>query len=258
MAAQELIASHATTNIAYSVQGSGPLVVLIASLGRGTAEFDTLAKRLVERGYLVALPEPRGIGRSSGPMENISLHDLANDYASVITAQGSPAIVAGHAYGQWVARTLATDHPELVRGTVLIAAGSKQWPRELLNEIATINDPAAHRDQKIASLRVAFFAVGNDPQPWLEGWHPAVARSQLAAEKRTAQDHWWAGGSAPILDLQADTDPFRPEASRLEMKEQFGARVTVRVVPNSSHALPAEKPLQVADAIADWADQLDR
>lgn len=245
-------------SIQYSIQGSGPLVVMIGSVGRGTAEFDALAKRLVERGYRVALPEPRGVGESRGAMQDITLHDLAQDYAALIEAEGGTAIVVGHAFGQWVARTVAADHRDVVRGTVLVAAGSRSWPRSLLEDIATINSPTSSREQKLASLRNGFFAAGNDPTPWLEGWHSDVTKAQLAAEKRTDQKTWWQGGTAPVLDLQGDSDPFRPLSSRMEMRNDLGDRVTIQVVPNASHALPAEKPLETADAIADWADQLTK
>lgn len=42
----------------------------------------------------------------------------------------------------------------------------------------------------------------------------------------------------------------------MEIKNELGGRVTVRVVPNTSHALPAEKLLETAKAITDWADNL--
>lgn len=254
----EKTVSNGDATIAYSVQGEGPLVVLIASTGRGTAEFEPLADRLVERGYWVALPEPRGVGGSSGPMEGVTFHDFGDDFAKVIEAEGGTAIVAGHAYGNWIARTIASDHPELTRGVVVLAGGAKSWPPELSDAITMINDPAATEEQRLAGLRLAFFAEGNDPRPWLEGWHQDVTASQRAARQITDQSSWWSAGSAPILDLQAGSDPFRPEESRMELKDEFGDRVTVTVIPGASHALPAEKPIETADAIADWADTLPK
>lgn len=245
--------------IAYSMHGvKGPLIVILASTGRGTAEFEPLAEHLVKRGYRVALPEPRGIGGSHGPMENVTFHDFANDFAQVIKAEGGKAIIAGHAYGNWIARTIAADHPEITSGVVLLAAGAKVWPKELSDAITMINDPKSTQDQKIAGLRLAFFAEGNDPKEWLDGWYQDVTVSQRNARKITNRDDWWHGGKAPILDLQAGADPFRPIESRMEVKEEFGDRVTVTVIPKTSHALPAEKPIATADAIADWADKLSK
>lgn len=248
---------NGNATIHYSLHGDkGPLVVVIASTGRGTAEFEPLAKQLVKRGYRVALPEPRGIGGSNGAMNRVTFHDFANDFAQVVKAEGGKAIIAGHAYGNWIARTLAVDHPELVSGIVLVAAGAKSWPKELSEAITMINDPKSTREEKLLGLRKAFFAPKNDPTAWLEGWNTSVTQSQRNARKLTNQADWWHGGSVPILDLQADLDPFRPESSRFENKQEFGERVTVLVIKDASHALPAEKPLETANAIADWADTL--
>ena len=239
--------------IGYRVEGDGPPVAILASTGRGTAEFDTLAHRLVERGHRVLRPEPRGIAPSAGPMENVSCHDFAADVAAVIAAEGGgPAVVAGHAYGNWIARTLAADRPDLVRGVVLVAAGAKVMPQATIDALTMINDPASTEAQRLAGLRLAFFAAASDPRPWLDGWHPAVTASQRAARPRTGGD-WRAAGTAPMLDLQAADDPFRPPETRDELRAQYGNRVTVRVIAGASHALPAEKPVETADAIADWA-----
>lgn len=244
--------------IAYSVRGQGPLVMMIASTGRGSAELAPLADRLVERGYRVVLPEPRGIAGSKGPMTGVTFHDFGDDFAKVIEAEGKPAVVAGHAYGQWIAKTIATDHPELVRGIVLVAGGARQWPSELSDAITRINDPKSTREEKLAGLRLAFFAKGSDPTHWVDGWHQDVTVSQRAARSNTPKEQYWNGGVAPVLDLQAGADPFRPENSRQENREELGERVTVKVIPNASHALPAEKPIETANAIADWADGLPK
>lgn len=255
--AVEKYVKNGNATIEYSLHGkTGPLVVMIASTGRGTAEFEPLAEQLVKRGYRVALPEPRGIGGSHGEMDGVTFHDFANDFAQVVKAEGGKAIIAGHAYGNWIARTLAVDHPELVNGIVLVAAGAKSWPKELSDAITMINDPKSTREERLSGLRKAFFAPTNDPTAWLEGWNTSVTQSQRNARKLTNQADWWHGGSVPILDLQADLDPFRPESSRFENKQEFGDRVTVLVIKDASHALPAEKPLETANAIADWADAL--
>ncbi|NHB87312.1 alpha/beta hydrolase [Photorhabdus tasmaniensis] len=257
MEVEQKIVTNGAASIEYSVRGEGPLIVMIASTGRGTAEFAPLADRLAMRGYRVALLEPRGISGSTGPMENVTFHDFADDFAAVIAAEGSKAIVVGHAYGHWIAKTIASDYPEMTRGIVLLAGAAKSWPPELSDAITVINDPKSTREERLARLRLAFFAEGNDPTPWLEGWHSDVVKSQSAARELTNREDWWAGGTAPILDLQAGSDPFRPESSRMEAKDEFGDRVTVAVIKGASHALPAVKPIETADAIADWGDKLN-
>ncbi|OCX58130.1 hydrolase [Thioclava sp. SK-1] len=242
--------------VGYSLRGEGPLIVVIASTGRSAAEFAPMADQLVKRGFRVALPEPRGIGQSTGQMEGVSFHDFGDDFAAVIEQEGGEAIVAGHAYGQWIAKTVATDHPQMVSGLALIAGGAKSWPSELSDAITMINDPASTPEQRMQGLTLAFFTDEDTAKPWLEGWHQDVTVSQRAARKLTSREEYWAGGTAPILDLQAGSDPFRPKSSRLEVQEEFGDRVTVTVIDGASHALPAAKPVETADALADWADAL--
>jgi pimeloyl-ACP methyl ester carboxylesterase len=54
------------------------------------------------------------------------------------------------------------------------------------------------------------------------------------------------------MDLQAANDPFKPESKRNEMKDEFGSRVTVIVIPNASHALIPEQPKAVVEALVRW------
>src|SRR6266702_1843042 len=81
---------------------------------------------------------------------------------------------------------------------------------------------------------------------------------EFAAGRATKQSEWWPGGKAPLLDLQAALDPFKPRAMMNEMKEEFGDRITVAVIPDASHALIPEQPAAVVDAIVAWMRKLPR
>jgi pimeloyl-ACP methyl ester carboxylesterase len=238
-------------------EGSGPAVVLLPSLARDSDDYDEVAEGLAAAGFRVLRPKPRGIGRSAGPMTGISLHDLARDIAEVVKALGGgKAVVAGHAYGNWVARMTATDHPGLVRGVAIVAAAAKQYAPELSTAVTNAGNLSLSDDERLAALRFGFFAPGNDPTVWLKGWHPEIRDSQRAAAAAVQQAEWWSGGTAPLLDLQAEKDPFKPEAKRNEMKDEFGARVTVMVIPNASHALIPEQPKAVVEALTQWITSL--
>src|SRR5712691_1642887 len=110
-------------------EGAGPLIVILPSRGRDSEDFDAVAAGIATAGYRVLRPQPRGAGRSTGPMKNITLHDLARDVAAVIEHEGKdPAVIAGHAFGNWVARMTAVDYPHLVRGVIIVAAAAKAYP----------------------------------------------------------------------------------------------------------------------------------
>ena len=238
-------------------EGSGPAVVLLPSLARDSDDYDEVAEGLAKAGFRVLRPKPRGIGRSTGPMTGISLHDFARDIAEVVKALGGGrAVVAGHAYGNWVARMTAADHPHLVLGVAIIAAAAKQYAPELSTAVTNAGDLSLPDEERLAALRLAFFAPGNDPTVWLKGWHPEIRDSQRAAAAAVKQSEWWSGGTAPLLDLQAEKDPFKPEARRNEMKDEFGSRITVMVIPNASHALIPEQPKAVVEALTRWIKSL--
>ena len=141
------------------VEGSGPTIVLLPGQGRGPGEFDTLAKHLVSAGYRVIRPEPRGFGESVGPVDGLTLRDNARDVASAIEAVGAaPAILAGWAYGNRVARMIASDRPELVRGVVLIAAGGKFPPKpEVLASLLTVQDKTLPIEKRAEVARTVLY-----------------------------------------------------------------------------------------------------
>lgn len=220
-------------------------------------DYDEVAEGLAAAGFRVLRPKPRGIGRSTGPMTKITLHDFARDIAEVVKKLGGgKAVVVGHAYGNWVARMTAADHPDLVRGVVIAAAAAKQYAPELSTAVTNAGNLSLSDEQRLAALRFGFFAPGNDPTVWLKGWHPEIRDSQRAAAAAVKQDEWWSGGTVPLLDLQAANDPFKPEAKRNEMKDEFGSRVTVMVIPNASHALIPEQPKAVVEALSRWIKSL--
>jgi pimeloyl-ACP methyl ester carboxylesterase len=128
-ALRPIVIERDDVSIEVLAQGSGPVVVLLPSLGRGAADFDPIAQRLADAGYRVLRPQPRGIGGSRGPLDGIDLHDCAADVAAVIEHENrGAAFVVGHAFGNRVARMLATDSPSLVRAVALVDANIGKGP----------------------------------------------------------------------------------------------------------------------------------
>jgi pimeloyl-ACP methyl ester carboxylesterase len=240
-------------------QGKGPVVVLIPSLGRPAEDFDDLSQRLAHAGYRALRPQPRGIGASKGPMHGLTLHDFSRDVAAVIEHHGGgPAVVAGHAFGNFVARATAADFSRLVRAIALIAA-THTWPlrpelRDSINKSHQMDLPA---EERLRHLQHVFFAPGNDARVWLDGWREDVMHMEREATDATPKPEWWTAGSAPVLDLQSECDPLSPPETRNVYVEQFGAhRVTVSLVPRASHALLPEQPEAVARALIDYLKKI--
>ena len=98
---QELV-SYDNVQIEVNSQGTGPVIVMLPSLGRSGRDYDQVADYLQADGFRVVRPEPRGIGQSKGPMENLTVHDFARDVAAVVEHENKgPIVVVGHAWGNF-------------------------------------------------------------------------------------------------------------------------------------------------------------
>jgi pimeloyl-ACP methyl ester carboxylesterase len=239
------------------VEGRGPAIVLLPSLGRDSEEFDPVAERIAAAGFRVLRPQPRGFGRSVGPMDHITLHDLARDVAEVMKRQkAAPAILAGHAFGHFVAKMTAVDYPQLVRAVILIGAAQKNPDPAVQRAVAIASDPTQPEADRLKNLTLVFFAPGNDPTPWLSGFHANVRAAEIVARDATPQSEYYAAGKVPMLDIQGDNDPYKPPSAANELVEEFGAaRVSVVRIPHAAHAVIVEQPRAVADAIVAYAQQ---
>ena len=253
------IVRHGDVQVEVLAQGAGPLIVLLPSLGRGAEDFDAIAERLTAAGFRVLRPQPRGIGASRGPMHGITLHDYADDVAAVVEqAASGPAFVVGHAFGNRVARLLATVRPDLVRAVALLAAnvGRDPSPPKIREAIKASADMARPEEERLAALQFAFFAPGNDARAWLTGWHADVLAAERIAGDKTPREEDFAAGRAPVLYLQPDHDPLAHVENAEGYKRALGERVTVVVIPHASHAAVVEQPAFVADELVKYAKRL--
>ncbi|MEA3156010.1 MAG: hypothetical protein QOK44_3599 [Betaproteobacteria bacterium] len=255
--AERKVIERGDIRIEYSVQGRGPMVVLLPSLGRGAQDFDAIVPDLAPASRVIT-PQPRGIGGSRGPMGGITLHDYARDIAAVIEAEGGgPALIAGHAFGNFVARTTAADRPDLVRAVALLGA-THVWPvpPAVRESIMKSSDLSLAEDERIKHLKHAFFAPSSDPKVWLAGWHPEVKKAQRIATDATPQAEWWQAGNAPILDVQPENDVMIPPESRSRYLDDLGERVSIVRIPNAGHALLPEQPDAVAQALLRFVERI--
>ncbi|WP_339831532.1 alpha/beta hydrolase [uncultured Parvibaculum sp.] len=230
---------------------SGPHIVMLASLGRPGSDFDEIARALAEAGSCVTLPEPRGIGGSSGPMDGLTLHDLAEDVAAVIETQAhAPVTLVGHAFGNRLARTTAADHAPLVSRLVLLACGGLiEIPEAALKALVGCFDEDLSPEEHIECVRYGFFAKGNDPEVWRDGWHRDVMLMQSSAVRRTPVEDWWEAGGQPMLVVQALEDAIALPANAHDLKARLGARVTLVELPDAGHAMLPEQPEKIVLAV---------
>ncbi len=256
---QHVMVTHGDVRLEVLAQGEGPTIVLLPSLGRGATDFDPIAEHLADAGFRVLRPQPRGIGQSTGPWQDVKLEDLAADIAAVIEHDNNgPAFVVGHAFGNRVTRMLATARPELVRAVGLVAAnvGHNPSPPDVRTAIRMSANTSAPDDERVKAMQFVFFAPGSDARVWLDGWHPEVLAAQRIAGDLTPRTIDYAAGQAPVLYIQPSHDPLAHVKDADEYRRALGDRVTVVVIPNSAHAVIVEQPEAVSNALINYAQSL--
>ncbi len=238
--------------------GRGQDVVVLPSYGRdGGEDFDALAIALAAAGHRVLRPQPRRIAGSTGPMQAVTMEDLADDAAAVIEQLGhTPAVVLGHAFGNFVARVLATNHPDKVAAVILAAASGRSVDSEVNSAPFRAGDLTLPDSERLAALQLAFFAPGHDPSIWLSGWYPKTLAMQHEAVKRLNPAPYWAAGDVPILEIIAEHDPFHARDEWGDLRAELGDRVTTTVIEAASHALFPEQPDAVAETIIGYLNRM--
>ncbi|MFK7874808.1 MAG: alpha/beta fold hydrolase [Paracoccaceae bacterium] len=241
--------------LSYRVRGVGPAVVLIPSLGRGSEDFDGLLLSLAQMGLRLILPEPRGIKGSAQLREEDTLHDMAADIAAIIEAERvGPAVLVGHAAGNWVARVLANDRPDLTRAVALVAAiVTNTVPQDVRASISASFDMALSDEERMGHLKRVYFAPGADASVWLDGWWPQVSAAQRRAAKNTLDQDWIrVADRHPTLYLGAADDVISPPPDLETLRATIGPKADCMVVTEAGHALLPEQPKAVAKALKHW------
>ena len=243
----------------------GEYILIVPSLGRGVEDYteaygSTIVTRLAQAGYRVVLVQPRGIGKSTGDLTpaNASMSLFAQDIrASMDRLKIDRVHFIGHAFGNRLARTFATLYPDRVDRVILMASGGNfamtpEQETHLQNCFNMELDP----ETRLASIKTSFFAEGNDPRVWFNGWYPELAAAQTLAGRMVNGDFFKRAGGRPILLIQAKEDYIAPpeKAGRI-LKSELGEQVTYLELDHCGHALSSERPEEISRAVINYLRQ---
>ena len=234
-----------------TVRGEGPTVVMVPSLGRDVEDFDELAETLAHDGYRTAAVSPRGIGGSTGPLEGLTLRDLAGDVAAVIDAlDASPAHLIGHAFGNQVVRYTAAWFPDSVRSVTCSPPGASSTRRPRSGTLSLASSPVGFRRRGPRRDRAGALCRGQRSSPWLKGWWLEAAQAQSGAVRSAVLEEWWEAGQAQLLIIQGLEDAIAPVANGRQLAEVLGDRAKLVELANAGHALLPEQPDAIAREIS--------
>lgn len=181
--------------IAYTVAGSGPLVVATPGMGDLRATYRDLAEPLIAAGYRVAVADLRGHGDSDTTFARHGDAETGADILALVQELGGPAVLVGSSMGASAALWAAAESPADVAGAVLLGPFVRDPASSALGKAVqgVALNLGLRRPWGPAAWAMAYrqFNVGKDPHakqngkairgrlaPWLDE-HVAAIRASL-------------------------------------------------------------------------------
>ncbi|HWD95844.1 MAG TPA: alpha/beta fold hydrolase [Acidimicrobiales bacterium] len=121
-----LTVRNGEVNLHVTVDGEGPLVLLLHGWPDTSALWDEVAPKLIAAGFRVAVPDLRGCGQSDKPSEvdDYRMHHLVSDVVSIVDALGGGKVtLVGHDWGAALAWAVAAYRGDLVERLVVLSVG---------------------------------------------------------------------------------------------------------------------------------------
>ncbi len=274
--------TETSPELAYTVDGSGPPLLLLHGFPQTRRAWAPVAQRLSSR-FTVVRPDLRGYGESPRPTRDMSKRAMAGDVLALMRGLGHDRFaVAGHDRGGLVGQRLALDHPDAVThlAALDIVPVVDMWASldangalgayhlfllaqpEPLPELLVGGAPAAFVDSFLDGWSTVDGAITDDAR---EQYHAAIRAPDTV---RAICDDYRAGATidlehdrvdrdagrridAPVLVLWQEPGgapaPFDPVA----IWRRWAHEVTGRGL-DCGHFLPEERPEDVANALSDF------
>jgi pimeloyl-ACP methyl ester carboxylesterase len=240
--------------LAFTDQGSGPLVVMVPGLGDLKEEYRFLAPKVVDAGYRVVTTDLRGLGNSSVGWPAYTNAALGSDIVALIRFLGvSSATVIGTSMGAGAAAWAAAEAPDVINDLVLIgpfvrvlppgswwkgaamkAAFAGPWANMMWASYWTSLYPTA-KPADFPAYKAALLANLKEPG------RMAATKAMIAAPKADVGDRL-VEVRARTLVVMGSKDPDFPDAATEAATVAKLLRGTVAMVPGAGHYPHAEMP----------------
>lgn len=231
----------------------GETILCLHGAGGNGGYFADLLRDLSARHSPLAFDQP-GHGRSGGLDSLGSIERMAAFLGAFIDKLGlRPPVLLGHSMGGAVALRYALDRPDAVRALVLCGSGARfRVPEELLETERRVTEGKERR----RFTRDAFSPRTPDEivrRGWMEDARtdPRAAYGDLlACAQWDAMDRLAQIRVPTLVVVGEDEQPRLLEQSELLATRLRDARR--RVIAESGHALPLEKPAALAAAVEEF------
>ena len=252
--------------LAVTVAGEGPDVVLAHCWTGGREVWAPVAHRLIRQGRRVVLYDQRGHGSSTAGDGELTIPRLGSDLKAVVEAiDAKDAVLAGHSMGGMTVQSLATHHPAVVqqraRSIVLVATAASGLGGGRLDTHAArvigsaaleraMRSPIGHalvRGSVGRAVRRNHLVVTRD---LFVACAPEVRSGWLTAMQAMDLREGIAAIDVPTVVLVGTRDRLTPPERAGELADTIpGAKLVT--LDDHGHMLPLEAPDHVAEVIAE-------
>jgi 3-oxoadipate enol-lactonase len=243
--------------------GSGEPLLLIQGLGYSSDMWFRLVPLLTEH-FRVLVFDNRGIGRSDGPVDGMTLETMAADAASVVAAAHEvSAHVFGVSLGGIVAQELALTEPQVVRRLILGCTHTADehvvFAREEVLEMLTSRAELPAEEAARASIQYVYSSATPDRRIEqdldVRFQHPP-SPAAYTAQLQATFDYEGTFSRLPAvaartLVLHGEDDLLVPPGNGIVVAGQIpGAEV--KFLPRAGHVFFSEAPERTAEMLLEF------
>jgi pimeloyl-ACP methyl ester carboxylesterase len=253
--------------VAYDIEGDGPLVVLVPGMGDLRSAYRFLAPALRQGGYRVACTDLRGHGDSDATFTSYGDVETAGDVIALIEELDGPAVVVGNSMGAGAAAHAAAERPDLINGLVLVGPFVRNGKTTAMQRVLL----------RIAMARPWAAMSWNSYLPKLyKGQLPVdfdEYRKTVAASLRrpgyaksfsltTRTDHTFAESrlgevAAPTMVVMGEQDPDFPDPRAEAEWISQTLHGSVVMVPDAGHYPQSQQPDITTKAVLSFLEEVD-
>jgi pimeloyl-ACP methyl ester carboxylesterase len=252
----------------YEEEGSGSPVVLLHALGGNAQDWDRLLPSL-RKDHRLLIPEMRGHGRSPAPRATTyTPFEHARDLHTLLGETGAgPCWIVGLSHGGFVALALALEHPEDVRGLVLVSttAHVDRYTREVMARWLKV-----FQEQGLEAYLNRLVQDVFSPDWLLEHLDEVDQLKEQERHRRlagiapsVAGDSTWdvrgriAGIRRPTLVVHGmDDQVIDPTSARILRQTILGSEM--KLYANTGHLIPIEKADEFGPLVAEFLSRRER
>ncbi|MFQ5762405.1 MAG: alpha/beta fold hydrolase [Candidatus Bathyarchaeia archaeon] len=246
----------------YRIDGEGFPVVLTHGLGWNMHVWDNIANQLTRESRVFRM-DLRGFGDSDKPLQpELSIELWAEDINALLeTLKVKGALIVGHSMAASITVKLALDHPDKASALCLLAGASKFGPegQKILSERAVIveregmsgivdrivatNFPEAFVKANPKTMEEARrMLLSNNPHAYAQSCRAII---QFDFTPDLPRIGW------PTLIMAGELDKVASPALSESLNKAI-PRSYLKILPDTGHLLPLEKPAEIGMLLKDF------